>query len=272
MARGTFGLYQIWKDSFQEDDRYIDFFLQEGLPLGHLLTYGPAESPYASLSLFPISFVQNGTSYNGYYLYGLGTLLSKRGNGYGKLLVSKAETYTLETGRHFILLQPTSPTLFDYYSKLGYSDRVLRSHFWCTRTLLSTSACVQKLLNLSFPDTESHFSRFAWSGKMLGYINKECLFSGGAIIDHAYCYPNIDAGGPFVEIKEFSTNRKELMKLIPQLMAAFPDAERFLFFGKPQGKNAKIQQQSPFALVNFTNPVLKRNYSPESSYFALGLD
>ncbi|MDR2585183.1 MAG: GNAT family N-acetyltransferase, partial [Prevotellaceae bacterium] len=101
------GLSQIWREAFHEDDRYIDFFISEGLPLGHLLTYGPKVSPYAALTLFPISLVIKGIDYKGYYLYGLGTLTSERGKGYGSLLVEKAKEFAKERGRHFILLQPT---------------------------------------------------------------------------------------------------------------------------------------------------------------------
>jgi len=326
------GISQIWKEAFNEDDEYIDFFITEGLPLGHLITCGPVDHPYATLTLFPISFEQAGISYPGFYLYALGTLLSERRKGYGKELVKKAEAYAIETGRHFILLQPTTPLqlcpsiqtsssppfplqaslslshlsflpctsphndLFTYYGKLRYSQLVLRSCLDYSRdtllSLLTSTSAIDQLVQLSSPipaggglsrptnvSKGNSFDYFTWAPPLRNYIHKECLLRGGSVIDHAYCYPNVDAEGPFLDIKEFRSTSAQLPFLIHQILNAYPNINRFRFRGKWQSKNlnefleeGSILRVEAFALTRFIHSELEDNYNPFCSYFALGLD
>ena len=281
----TAGLRQIWKDAFNEDDDYIDFFSKEGLPLGHLLTVGPSEAPHAALTLFPISFKQAGVSYSGYYLYALGTLHSVRGKGYGKTIVENAKEYALQTGRQFILLQPTNKDLFKYYHYLGFNAPVYRASLECSRSTIH-SLCAQRasafnltelLINLSAhlganaPAVNFPFDRFIWPHKLLEYIRKECVFRGGAVIKDAYCYPNMDTNGALLDIKEFRATPK-LPNLLEAILAAFPMINRFRFYGNVHENETPGLSQAPFALLYFTDLELQKRYNPQYSYFALGLD
>ena len=277
------GVYQIWKEAFHDDDSYIDLFLHKGLPLGHLLTYGPSDSPYAALTLFPITLQIAGVSYSGYYLYALGTLLSERGKGYGTTLLTTAEEYAMHTGRQFILLQPTNHHLFKYYYTLGYHSSVFRTLFTCSKTALRVSSVEREnLLHLltklsispeRIPTASNYsFDRFIWPTPLRKYITEECLFRGGSVLYGAYCYPNIDLDGPFLEIKEMNTSTIELPMLVEAIFSAFPHIERFVFWGKPQMKTILPLSIEAFALIHFFNPELQKLYHPQSTFFALGLD
>ena len=284
------GLYKVWEDSFYEERHYFDFFFTHGLPLGKQLYVGPDEAPYAALTLFPISFEQNGNIFPGFYLYALGTLASARGKGYGKALVTDAKKYALEAGRQFILLQPSNSGLFDYYLTLGFNHPVYQACLKLTRSNLSNiesnSRLQQHIMMLSAPLTKTSdttaqqaqhkypaLNRFVWPPYFLDYVRQECIYRGGVVLDHTYCYPNTDIDGPFVEIKEFNTSFKHLPVLIDQILSAFPNSNRFYLYGKPPQKTKSQRiSEHPFALVSFIHPDLDAKYSPKSSYFALGLD
>ena len=328
-------LFQVWKEAFNEDDSYIEFFLKEGSHLGRSLTFGPSDTnAYACLTLFPITFEMGGVSYLGYYLYALGSLCSQRGKGYGKALLRNAEVYALETDRQFILLQPTNDSLFQYYSKSGYRSPVCRSCIQYTRAALlamlpSGQQCLAPLSDpqyfssmlpieqqdlakptdgilhfsnlteaqlpspkpaeghlllseLSAPvgdnsldfmqESEPSFDRFVWPQPMREYIRKECLFRGGGVINGAYCYPNSDAEGSFLEIKEFHASPTEIPALLQEILLAFPYMNRFYFYGKPHSTNDLPLCSETFALIRFLTPELEARYNPRHSYFALGID
>ena len=277
---------KIWREAFNEDDGYINFFIKEGLPLGHQLFCGPASHPLATLTLFPITFEQEGVSYPGFYLYALGTLYAERRKGYGKALIKKAEQYAIETGCRFILLQPTPPShepsslpasasrhdLFAYYGQLGYNGLVYRSFIEYSRTALCAQFASNKSLtdifNLSAPlEKEVHiYDRFIWSDQLRAYMRKECLYRGGAVVADAFCYPQVDANGSFLEIKEFRADNGLFSQVIPHVLKVFPNIERFRFYGKA------VQLEKAFALVRFLDLDLEKRYDPRRAYFALGLD
>lgn len=276
-------IYQIWKSSFNEDDDYIDFFTKEGLPLGHQLTSGPAEAPYASLFLFPVYYEHAGVSYPGFYLYALGILPNYQNSGHGKTLINKAKLFAMETGRHFILLQPANRGLYEYYRKLGFDEMIYRASFKISRSSIHNPTLFMEHLNLcrlldfsvpliNTPTKEHVFNCFSWPPQLREYMNKECLFRGGRIIDHAYCYPAQDAEGPFIEIKEIYSSSVDLSMLIPSILDAFPQIDRFSFYGKLQQKAITGVREEPFAVVYFINPELKKCHHSQRSYFALGLD
>ena len=283
MEHDQAGLYQIWKDAFNVDDQYFEFFIKEGLPLGRLLTYGPSETPYSALTLFPISYEQAGVLYSGYYLYALGTLLSKRGKGYGRMLLKKAEEYAIDTDRQFILLQPANFVLFRYYQHIGYHTSVLRASMKCTKANLCSlspdgKSLQRTLSKISVPcgtnsriSSEPQFDHFIWSPLMRQYIQKECLFRGGAVLYNAFCYPNVDYLGSFLEIKEFQSSFYQIPILVESLLTTFSHIDRFFFYGISQHVVENGISQEAFSLIRFFNSALQKKYNTKS-YFALGLD
>ena len=286
------GISRIWKEAFNDEDSYIDFFIKEGLPLGQLLTIGPTDAPFAQLTLFPITFLKNGCAYQGYYLYALGTLQSMRGKGYGKTLLKKAEEFAIETGRNFILLQPTNPTLHKYYNAAGYNAPLYRSCLTFTRLSLNALLeaplshatdvvspkepyCGLELLSKLSAPIEAHepsFDCFVWPRSFRQYIGKECFLRGGQVIESAYCYPNNDSNGDYLEIKEFCSPIHQLQSLIQKILFHFPNFNRFLFYGKPLQTDAQLCSPTVFALLYFIDKKHEKQYNPSRSYFALGLD
>ena len=144
--------------------------------------------------------------------------------------------------------------------------------------------------------SEPLLDRFVWPQPMREYIRKECLFRGGVVINGAYCYPNSDAEGLFLEIKEFNASPTEIPMLLQEILSAFPYMNRFHFYGKPHftddtrltgdqhlADNTDFTGDShhadnlrlcceTFALIRFLSPELEARYNPQHSYFALGLD
>ena len=314
------GLFQVWKEAFNEEDAYIEFFIKEGVPLGHILSYPPTnannEAPQALLLLLPITCFQDSIPYPGFYLYALGALRSARGKGYGKALVKEAEKHAFAVGKRFVLLQPTNPSLHKFYSTCGYKHNIIRSFLNCSRASLSVASkereqlfhLLSQMSALTAPSeaknlvtynlhTQPHctapmspaansstpFSHFVWSPALLEYIQKECLFRGGTIIEHsatgiAYCYPTEEKNDLYLEIKEFRSSPIQIPVLVSQILSQFPHINRFRFYGIPFA--APVMEQwfyqppatEPFALLRFLDPNLQQRYNSHQAYFALGLD
>ena len=266
------GLHRIWKEAFDEKDDYIALFFDEALPLGKVLTCGPVHAPIAALYLFPIHLQLAKKSYSGYYLYALGVLQAQRGKGYGSLLMQQAHEFAHLNKGAFILLQPTHTSLFDYYQRLGYTYTLSRTFLRCNRTTLQNadSNLFYLLASRSAPDT----NRFTWSEPMRQYILKECLFRGGALTGQtAYSYPQQDESGIFVEIKEFNCSAQEIPHLFHRLLHHFPQANRFVFYGKVTNTPSDHPQLTSFALLHFLDPEAEALYHiNQPVYFALGLD
>ncbi|MCL2501786.1 MAG: GNAT family N-acetyltransferase [Bacteroidales bacterium] len=266
------GLFRIWKEAFEEKDDYIALFFKEASPLGNTLSCGPVHAPYAALTLFPINLELAGMSYSGYYLYALGVLDTHRGKGYGRLLLEQARSYALSNQGAFILLQPTNAPLFAYYRNLGYAHSVSRAQLSIDRTALKNGD--SSLLNLLQALSAPAPSRFIWPESMRSYIRKECMYRKGALIAQtAYCYPRQDELGFFVEIKEFNGSAQQIPLLLSGLQEHFPDAYRFVFYGKAQSPPLASLQQAPFALLHFIDShAEKLYYLNQPASFALGMD
>ena len=282
MTEQEVGLYRIWKEAFEEKDDYIALFFKEGRPLGQTLSCGPTHAPYAALTLFPIGLRLSDTTCFGHYLYALGVRDEARGKGYGSQLVQQAHNYAKRNGGAFLLLQPSSAPLFSYYRRLGYTATVSRARMDVTRAELET--CSPSLQNLLLALSRAPRDRFDWAPPMQAYIRKECLFRGGAIITQAnqtaYCYPNRDDSGSFVEIKEYRTPPQQVRSLMIEVLNAFPHALRFVFYGAPplplsptQDPTLQLPTPTPFALLHFTDPAAEIAYHRHPDlYFAFGLD
>lgn len=274
-------LFNIWKEAFDEEDDYINFFISKGLPLGHLLTLHSdidtqTGKPEAALTLFPISLYQEGKTYQGYYLYALGTLRSKRGVGLGKALVNKALLFTKETKRHFIILQLANLDLNNFYARLGFNMPVFRSFIDCNIEMLLSPSKNQSelfhLLSLLSINNKTIPDRFEWPNTIREYINKECLFREGQLVEKSYCYPSIINGINYLEIKEFCAPLPKIPSLVEKIIATFSHINHFRFFGKPISNPNPLLHTEPFSRLHFVDAYLEKHYQPFSTYFALGLD
>ena len=272
---------RIWEEAFAEyDEAYIDLFCTQALPLAQTLYKGPPQDPHAALCLLPLRLHGPlAPSVSGYYLYALGTLPAFRGQGLGKQLLEEARNLALQNGQKFILLQPTSAGLFDYYAPLGYTQVLYRAHtdllFPQNTPFLPSEPQIQLLAQLSAPGPENPcFYRFCHSPQGLAYARAECLIRGGRIIHSAFCYPARDplSGEVYIEVKLFDGREPELHVMLQAIREAFPRVSRFRFFGKPQlPANLHPEcEQAPFALLQALDTGIQ--LPDYAGFFALGLD
>jgi hypothetical protein len=135
-----------------------------------------------------------------------------------------------------------------------------------------------------------HYDCFRWGDDFLEYVNNECQFRGGAVVDRAFCYVGNDEEGRFLEIKEFAAEQHQLTSLVGRILERFPNIERFRFYGKMAqgdvGEGIEIEEvdkvdgddgvtcvrNEKFALVNYLDPILDECHHLNTKYFALGMD
>ena len=273
---------RIWEEAFDEHDQaYIDLFCSQALPLARVLYKGPPQDPYAALCLLPLTLHRpEAAPVSGYYLYALGTLQAFRGQSLGKQLLEEARSLALQNKQKFILLQPTTAALFDYYAPLGYTQVLYRTHTDLSLPQNAPEAPsnhqIQALSQLSAPRPKNPFySCFSHSPQSLAYARAECLIRGGHIISSAFCYPAQDPlnGENFVEVKYFEADDEtHFASLLSAIVKAFPLVSRFRFYGKPQPPQALHPEfeQAPFALLQALD--LEVQPSEYAGFFALGLD
>ncbi len=114
---------QIWKNSFGDDDSYIDFFYDNFYKPENVMVL-LEEGKIASMTVgFPVRLsLPDGTGLSIMYLYAFATDAEYRGKGYGSRLMGFIDEHLEQTGFDAAAVVPGSEGLFDYYRRLGFKE------------------------------------------------------------------------------------------------------------------------------------------------------
>jgi GNAT superfamily N-acetyltransferase len=81
----------------------------------------------SSLHIFPLEYISKASpALSGGYLYAVATLPEWRKRGYATLLIQAASSWAAQNGMSYLLTRPAEPALFEYYCKLGFTERLFR--------------------------------------------------------------------------------------------------------------------------------------------------
>lgn len=106
----------IWKTCFEDEDKYIEFYLKNRFETENMLVIHEDGKPVSMASFLPIQLRQGEEWISAKYVYAVATLPQYRGKG----LAAEILQYGFEKYEEPLLLQPASEELKKYYERLGF--------------------------------------------------------------------------------------------------------------------------------------------------------
>lgn len=106
----------IWKTCFEDEDKYIEFYLKNRFETENMLVIHEDGKPVSMASFLPIQLRQGEEWIPAKYVYAVATLPQYRGKG----LAAEILQHGFEKYEEPLLLQPESEELKKYYERLGF--------------------------------------------------------------------------------------------------------------------------------------------------------
>lgn len=222
-------LRELWRLCFDADSQFLDLFFNKGLRLCRTYVLEISSALVSALSVFPI---RHHGLYGG-YVYGVCTHPDYRGRNYARTLLSETEKNGFGQGLSFFILRPASHSLFEYYSRQGYSNTITR--FTSILSLPSIPGIIKyKRLTperLFYLRSLHHHQNelFEWSIDECGYILEYTDYCHGQAIEindgDAYfiAVPNSEQDSSAMILCE-EAGGKDLDELLSGIKTLFPDA------------------------------------------------
>ena len=189
-------LKQMWVDIFGDSSRFAEFALN--LCSTDEIYIVKENDEIASMTVAGVDLFACGKK--GFYIYGLCTKPQFEGRGFAKHLVNYICETKLSSGYDFVLTQPATEKLFDFYRKLGFGGTTylrkatvdIKRNLWATAEFDTVTAGRFKDIRNKFSEDEIvHFSAKGYE-KFAEYVYSE----GGSTAEtkDAYClyYENDD--------------------------------------------------------------------------------
>ncbi|NLB60978.1 MAG: GNAT family N-acetyltransferase [Clostridiales bacterium] len=123
----------LWREVFGDNDEFISYYFKERTsPRFVLCDVDEERNLQGMLHMIPKRIRINKTSYKAALITGVAVKKEYRGRGIATELLNHAETHAKQANSSFLILQPESVQLFDFYKKLGYSvlgvHKILTKH------------------------------------------------------------------------------------------------------------------------------------------------
>lgn len=117
----------LWREVFGDNDEFISYYFKERTsPQFVLCDVDEERNLRGMLHMIPKRIRVSKTSYKAALITGVAVRKEYRGRGIATELLNHAETHTDQKNTSFLMLQPESMQLFDFYNRIGYS--VLGEH------------------------------------------------------------------------------------------------------------------------------------------------
>ncbi len=179
-------LKEIWKECFDDQEAYIDFFfsnqigsnsilksqriyMESNQILENQLVYMKDDRPVSMLTMIPGMLVMPQGNQKVYYIYGVATKKAYRRNGFAASLLKHAYAMVQKENAALVLV-PASESLYEYYRKLGFE-----------------TAFYQNRITLVFSSEIAEINEFVWNIREInadtyGAMRKQQIFLEGAVI------------------------------------------------------------------------------------------
>ena len=130
-------LTALWGVCFGDSEEEIGAFWKLLSGKARVFCAREGKSVVSMACALPVQLVDaQGESHPAAYLYAVGTAPAYRRRGLSAQVLSFAEDDLRKSGAEYALLVPSSPSLFEFYQKLGY-----RTAFYRAREEISVPAC-----------------------------------------------------------------------------------------------------------------------------------
>lgn len=112
---------ELWKAAFHDEDSYIDLYYDRFHCPEQVLVLEKEGEIRTMVVTFPLCLhLPDGTSAPSAYLYAFATDPRDRGKGYGRRIYAYAEERFCSSGGAGTVTVPAEPSLFRYFSSIGY--------------------------------------------------------------------------------------------------------------------------------------------------------
>ena len=172
-------IISLWHECFGDEKDYIEFFL-DSCP--NKLCIGSVEGGKLDSMLFLLNGEVDGFGCK--YVYSACTARKCRGKGLMGGLIEYAKKLCFEGDIDFIFLVPAEESLYDYYSRFGFADKMKRAEITLrgnSGTLLLHKTDDIKLITKKRMKLMSAVSGFIFDEKTTEYTVAEFLKTGGII-------------------------------------------------------------------------------------------
>lgn len=175
-------LKSLWQACFPDDDAYIDFYFNNCFLPSRVRVIRSEGRVVCMVHVLPAKLVMASREYDCAYVYAVATLPQERGKGLMSILLENCEDYAKKQGLSALVLVPSTPSLFEFYKKLGYKI--------FTDTYFASSVVSLPIKRTSFfsisADQYGEMRKnapyfrpiFVWDGEMQRYCFDELGISG----------------------------------------------------------------------------------------------
>ena len=174
-------LKKLWKDGFEDEDSYIDFFFDNRFKPENTFVYMENNSPVSIASVLNASIYHNGAFLPAGYIYGVTTSNAYRGNGFSSAIIEHINSIYPAA-----FLVPATEGLFNFYEKQGFMPAFSLIEYNLYAHDLGTPRKNLKT-EIVYPDEykcirDSHFINdgyVCWDTEAIAYALAENNFCGG---------------------------------------------------------------------------------------------
>ena len=201
---------EFWRLCFVAIEAYIRFYMERAFRPEQVLVAYSGDRLSAMLTMVPVEATAQGRTLRGRYVFAVATHPDFQGRGISTALLEAAHQHMRTEGVDFSILVPAGDSLFNFYSKRGYTTasylNIFEPEDGKEEPVVLTAANLEELK----PLRDSYFAGSAlycgWTAETLAFLGAECRYHGGEIWafdyqgrpGYAVCYPH----GELIEVKE----------------------------------------------------------------------
>lgn len=219
------GIISLWHECFGDSEKEISFFLKEKFVAENTVVFEENGNIVSMLFLLEGEMHINDSDYPAYYLYAACTSKKCRGRGLMAKLLSFTQSIAKERKFAFICLMPAEKSLFDFYSKHGYTTFFERKKLKLTKSDVNDYSS-----NIVFEPGFDNFdlqslrdkslntvNYFKWNNKSINFAfeHTKLYFGWHFISCKGYALCSINDSGVYV--KEYTFPQSDLLSFAKYL-------------------------------------------------------
>lgn len=273
-------LKALYLSCFEEDKRAADIIFQNILSSSYSYCARVDGELAAALYLLPCSLSDGGKNLKAHYLMGASTLQRFRGRGLMSGLIKYALEDAKSRGDLYSVLEPANPSLYDFYSRLGYRRAYQSSVFdFYSDNNINLNSNFQLLTKNSF-DTwaELRFNicmnirgSVQWTAPHLLYSSEVCAAYGGGALGCDFGYAVFIKDEQGVRVGELMCAPERLKELLTALAQTLGVDKLRVRCPVALAERAGIKNAEKIDM-GMLLPLFGEELTAESAYLGLSLD
>ncbi|NLI92801.1 MAG: GNAT family N-acetyltransferase [Peptococcaceae bacterium] len=174
-------LKEIWKLSFGDKEKFIDFFYANRFKKEETLLLQTNQNISAMLTLMPVRIVTpDFRSVDSVMLYAMATHPAYRNKGFASRIMEFSDRYLKLKDKAFSVLVPQGQSLFDFYRRRGYQEAFYIREACFSYEMIENMAIDQSVactVNPGNPEEYNEFRNHCLQGNLyIAYSNEDIFY------------------------------------------------------------------------------------------------